>query len=196
MTDYLELPEEENDALLEQAKRLERALSALALRGEAEMGTEGEADWFGDRESSEEVPVWERQRRNERLPAGTAGEGESSLSQPPAQGQGEKAQLPVLTQLRQLDRALDGLGEIAEAGTEEHALHLEKQAARRSLAGPGEAGRPSYETASRLDAGAGRYFLPGGREPLQSSGELTWVEEADRAFRRDSRRYDGGFYLY
>ena len=23
-----------------------------------------------------------------------------------------------------------------------------------------------------------------------------WAEWADRAFRRDSRRYDGGFYLY
>ena len=23
-----------------------------------------------------------------------------------------------------------------------------------------------------------------------------WAEQADRAFRRDSRRYDGGFYLY
>ena len=39
-------------------------------------------------------------------------------------------------------------------------------------------------------------ILPGGRETLQSSGELTWAEQADRAFRRDSRRYDGGFYLY
>ena len=27
-------------------------------------------------------------------------------------------------------------------------------------------------------------------------GELQWAERADRAFRRDSRRYDGGFYLY
>lgn len=27
-------------------------------------------------------------------------------------------------------------------------------------------------------------------------GEMGWAEQADRAFRRDSRRYDGGFYLY
>ena len=26
--------------------------------------------------------------------------------------------------------------------------------------------------------------------------EARWAEWADRAFRRDSRRYDGGFYLY
>ena len=29
-----------------------------------------------------------------------------------------------------------------------------------------------------------------------ASGEMRWAERADRAFRRDSRRYDGGFYLY
>ena len=26
--------------------------------------------------------------------------------------------------------------------------------------------------------------------------ETRWAEQADRVFRRDSRRYDGGFYLY
>lgn len=29
-----------------------------------------------------------------------------------------------------------------------------------------------------------------------AQGEMRWAEQADRAFRRDSRRYDGGFYLY
>lgn len=29
-----------------------------------------------------------------------------------------------------------------------------------------------------------------------AAGEAEWAEQADRAFRRDSRRYDGGFYLY
>ena len=29
-----------------------------------------------------------------------------------------------------------------------------------------------------------------------ASDELRWAEQADRAFRRDSRRYDVGFYLY
>lgn len=31
---------------------------------------------------------------------------------------------------------------------------------------------------------------------LPPGGSLNWTEQADRAFRRDSRRYDGGFYLY
>ena len=45
--------------------------------------------------------------------------------------------------------------------------------------------------------------LPGqsaGGEPAAalplSGGGLDWAQQADRAFRRDSRRYDGGFYLY
>lgn len=51
-------------------------------------------------------------------------------------------------------------------------------------------------------------WLPGGtaeaRTPAGETGasavpmseETRWAEQADRAFRRDSRRYDGGFYLY
>lgn len=32
--------------------------------------------------------------------------------------------------------------------------------------------------------------------PDRERDDLYWAERADRAFRRDSRRYDGGFYLY
>lgn len=39
-------------------------------------------------------------------------------------------------------------------------------------------------------ASAGRVGLPA------PGGETDWIEQADQAFRRDSRRYDGGFYLY
>jgi len=34
------------------------------------------------------------------------------------------------------------------------------------------------------------------RSGVSAAAELRWAEQADRAFRRDSRRYDGGFYLY
>lgn len=42
------------------------------------------------------------------------------------------------------------------------------------------------------------------RTPAEETGpavpsaqdDMRWAEQADRAFRRDSRRYDGGFYLY
>lgn len=48
--------------------------------------------------------------------------------------------------------------------------------------GGSEAGWDSPRGAAVAQGGAG--------------GDRQWVEQADRAFRRDSRRYDGGFYLY
>lgn len=36
---------------------------------------------------------------------------------------------------------------------------------------------------------------PAGADPAYG-GTRSWAEQADRIFRRDSRRYDGGFYLY
>lgn len=86
--------------------------------------------------------------------------------------------------------------------------------------GPGAGPRPAEpgEAPSRQEGGREAAFLPpfipeagwiagGGRPPWMSSGEtgpsgarepvgMEWAERADRAFRRDSRRYDGGFYLY
>lgn len=195
MTDYLEQPEEQENALLEQTKRLEQALSALPFREETGAHAEGALDWFEDRENSEEIPAWERKRQSERLLAGTAGEGETSLFQTPAQGQRKQAELPLLAQLRQLDRALDGPGEVTETGTAGHDLHSAKQAAGWSRAEPGAIRRP-FNQDSFLPQNGREEFPSSGREPLQSSGDLTWAEQADRAFRRDSRRYDGGFYLY
>ncbi len=50
-----------------------------------------------------------------------------------------------------------------------------------------------------ISGGVPEVEAPGGG-PVPSgspaSGEMIWAEQADRAFRRDSRRYDGGFYLY
>lgn len=50
-----------------------------------------------------------------------------------------------------------------------------------------------------ISSGVPEVEAPGGG-PVPSgppaSGEMIWAELADRAFRRDSRRYDGGFYLY
>ena len=195
MTDYLEQPEKQENALLEQAKRLEQALSALALRGETETGAEGAFDWFENRENGGESPTWIRQSLDETLLA-AAGEREPSRSQPPAQGQREQVEFPLLAQLQKIDRALDGPGEGAVTGTEERDLRSAKQAAGWSQAEPG-AVRGRFNQGDVLpQTGRGENFYPGGRKPLQSSGDLTWAEQTDRAFRRDSRRYDGGFYLY
>lgn len=42
--------------------------------------------------------------------------------------------------------------------------------------------------------GNGQGFLE--RPDSAPAGTLSWLEQTDRAFRRDSRRYDGGFCLY
>ena len=196
MTDYLEQPEEQENALLEQAKRLEQALSALAFREETEADAEGALDWFEDRENRGESSAWERQGLDETLLAAAAGKGEPSRAQSWAQGQKEQAELPLLAQLRQMDRALDGPGEMAEAGTKEHGLRSAKQAAGWSQTEPGTARRLFHQERVLPQTGQGGYSNSSGREHLQSSGNLTWAEQTDRAFRRDSRRYDGGFYLY
>ena len=56
---------------------------------------------------------------------------------------------------------------------------------------PGEGWEPDW---GRAAAGAGG--LPYGRGGPGAWEETRWAEQADRVFRRDSRRYDGGFYLY
>lgn len=194
MTDYLEQPEEQENALLEQAKRLEQALAAWALR-ETETGAEAVLDQVENWETGGESPAWERKSLGEALLA-AAGEGEVSPSRPLTQGQKERAELPLMAQLRQLDRALDGPGEAAGTGTEEHTLPSAKQAAAWGQAEPGTARRRFNQGYSLPQSGRGDELHSAPREPLQSSGNLTWAEQADRAFRRDSRRYDGGFYLY
>lgn len=195
MTDYLEQPEKQENALLEQAKRLEQALSALALRGETETDAGGVLDRVEDRENSAESSAWERQGLDETLLA-VAGGSEPSFTQTPTQGQKEQAELPLLARLRQLDRALEGPGETPGNGTEGHALRSTERAAGWSQAELGAARRLFNQEPSLPQTGWGGYSNSGGREPLQSSGDLTWAEQTDRAFRRDSRRYDGGFYLY
>lgn len=60
-------------------------------------------------------------------------------------------------------------------------------------------GRTSGAPSGWLSEGAVRAWTPAeetGPGLPSASGEMGWAERADRAFRRDSRRYDGGFYLY
>lgn len=62
--------------------------------------------------------------------------------------------------------------------------------------GPVPEGRPGPEWSF---GGTEQAWTPAEKISLPAApglGELEWAERADRAFRRDSRRYDGGFYLY
>ena len=106
-------------------------------------------------------------------------------------------ELPLLEQIERLERALAAPG-VAEAG---------------SGAGPRSAVWSGWDQSrQRVPHGtAGQERAPGyaavlgeqeqwyGLDRLEWSGtggEQVWAEQADRVFRRDSRRYDGGFYLY
>jgi len=63
--------------------------------------------------------------------------------------------------------------------------------------GPDGARRGSMYPGVTGTAGENRPLGAGFGEPVsQPAEELRWAERADRAFRRDSRRYDGDFYLY
>ena len=196
MTDYLEqYQQDQGDALLEQAKRLERALSALVI------GETGE-DWAAsssagmDQETTEEGR-WLRVDNGQEESATLKTAGQTvTLSQRVREGKKQSEEPPLLKQLRRLDSAQSLAEGRAGAGGEEDFFRPAERAAVRNSAVPeGRSGvQPARPPMPRIGKRAD--FLPGGRETLQSSGELTWAEQADRAFRRDSRRYDGGFYLY
>ena len=215
MTDYLELtwPGQE-DALLEQARRLERALSRLIAGGQPEpegpeaesrsrarerpagAGTEGvgeaEAGLLSPDGSRRQVPGPQSERMDPDAPGTGWAEGERDPEREPH---------PLEVQLTRLDRAVRVADEplrsgLSGAGGDVHP-------ARRSPGGkagagsapgralPGEGWEPDWGRAA-----AGEGGLPYGRGGPGAWEETRWAEQADRVFRRDSRRYDGGFYLY
>ena len=99
---------------------------------------------------------------------------------------------PLLEQLRRRERAAAFRG---KPGAVEGKLFGDVSSPEASWSG--HRGRVQTEFAgvppmdgkisSRWEAAESRPLAGGGRD---------WAEQADRAFRRDSRRYDGGFYLY
>lgn len=52
-----------------------------------------------------------------------------------------------------------------------------------------------FASVLQMDGGVGNRWEAAESRPSAGEGR-DWAEQADRAFRRDSRRYDGGFYLY
>ena len=75
-------------------------------------------------------------------------------------------------------------------GTEQAAVEAERTFGRTAPAIPAAEWIAGGETPARIPAEEPRSSVP------PASEEMRWAEQADRAFRRDSRRYDGGFYLY
>ena len=215
MTDYLELtwPGQE-DALLEQTRRLERVLSRLIAGGQPEpagpgaenrsrarerpagAGTEGvgeaEAELLSPDGSRRRTPGPRLERMDPDAPWPGWAEGE---------GDPERESLPLETQLTQLDRAArwaDGPLRSGLSGPDEGTRPARRRPGGGAGAGsapgralPGEGWEPDWGRAA-----AGEGGLPYGRGGPGAWEETRWAEQADRVFRRDSRRYDGGFYLY
>ena len=102
---------------------------------------------------------------------------------PAAVGTAERG-LPLAVQLERLDRAAASGGGPAEGGS----------GGRQALVPLLPGRRTAGARLSGAEVPGGDWSGAGGELP--SSGGTDWVEQADRAFRRDSRRYDGGFYLY
>lgn len=197
MTDYLtQLLDPGADAL---ERALRQAEHALAGGRPGETGTE-----------REELPpadgtVWQTSE------AGTA---EAGLS--PKERAGLPQGLPQEDIQEDINGALwDGAGDGAAlevAGSaEQPAARLAAPPTARTLAGAlSKADRSAAQAAAltgrerstpvleRLTAEGGGWTAPGRarQNPAGGGGELETAQRVDRAFRRDSRRYDGGFFLY
>jgi len=97
---------------------------------------------------------------------------------------------PLAVQLEELDRAVSAMAAALPAGW---GAEAKERGYPVSLSAPGSP--TAYPGVTGTAAGD---YRPAGAAGLGSApgAELGWAEQADRAFRRDSRRYDGGFYLY
>lgn len=207
MRDYLEELLDGTGALLEELRRMERGLSSLT-GGDRREAVEDSRETEGI--SGGERAVYNTEKRVYRkmnavdytdiLPQNTAEQGDAH----PDRGEGNELKLarqpggetetgaeqsrkaPLTVQLERLDRAVSASagGTLRRGKREKWGDEVRRPAGLKAAAGfvPG----PDLPGEVRLGA-EGRFASGGGPD---------WVEQADRAFRRDSRRYDGGFYLY
>ena len=110
------------------------------------------------------------------------------------EGQEREETFPLLEQLRRLE-SVQVLPQAAQSRAGTRAVSAGRRNAWNGLEwGEGLTGvageMPSLPQGRENPA----FRLPGGG--ASPGGEAGWAEQADRVFRRDSRRYDGGFYLY
>ena len=184
MTDYLtELLRPEEDALERAIRRAENALA-----GGSTKETETEEEPSPGKEAARAEP------EDERLEAVRSPKGKAGLPQGLPR---EFSQEAMNTALR--GGTEDGFApEFARSEAQPLAGALQK--ADRSAAQTDVLTRGAAASQSTGDRTAeDRAWTTMGRaEPGQTAagGELETAQRVDRAFRRDSRRYDGGFFLY
>ena len=168
-------------------------------------------DYLEPREGEDEDALWEAVQRLERFSRkedavdGLPGEETGQAADPagteyPEQGgqEEEYRSVPLLEELEALDRALEGWEQLRGAAPP----------ASRENGEEAERGRSNFY---RNLGGAQRGTVPWGellpdagetRRGTGGAGSAAWTDEVlqaeglDRVFRRDSRRYDGGFFLY
>lgn len=217
MTDYLEELLDNTAALLEQVRRLERSASGPVPE---RAGEEASSPAFhAVKESAEERAFDRRPETGETLrnaeqretgrqsvsgAASGGGEREDGALEPPERiltplEEEQKAEGSVLLeQMERLERAAvsetaGGIGSGRSAGWSETGVERRNGYS----AGLPEARSGSVFPSVTGAAGEGWSLGTGfvGTD-VRPGEELRWAERADRAFRRDSRRYDGEFYLY
>lgn len=180
MIDYLEQDSGQTDALEEQRRRLAAALASAAA-GERVALEQGEAE------------------RTARMALdGDLGETAKSESLPAEETQRAEGTLPLLEETVRLDRTLDSAqGERADlpaARAREESRQAGKTGAFRwGQLGPGD-GRntPAFLDGTTTETGRTVAFA----QRQDPAAEREQARMLDRIFQRDSRRYDGGFFLY
>lgn len=216
MPDYLEELLGNAEDLLEQVKRLEWGLSGLTPE-RREAAPEETAPVSGETDDPEErrrraalEGLWEEKEAggrgydpaSRRDPSQTRREEQtfrrrereeeiaSSLERPGAEEEQfqPEGSFPLLEQLERLERAALPLTSGGTGAGRKTGFDLD-------LSAPLRTGAAFSGPSGAMEAG---WSTGGGLEPnaAPAEEELRWAERADRAFQRDSRRYDGGFYLY
>lgn len=185
MTDYLtQLLRPEEDALERAIRRAENALA-----GGSAKEAEAEEEPSPGKETARAEPETER-LDTDRSPKGKAG----------------------LPQGLPREFAREAMNTALRGGTEEGFSPEFAQSEAQPLAGALQRADRSAAQAGALTRGASAIRPTGDRTAVEdlartamgraqrgrdgTGGELDTAQQVDRAFRRDSRRYDGGFFLY
>ena len=204
LPDYLEELLDNAAALLEQVKLLERELSGLmpgarAMEAEEYAPAAGAETGRGETysKSSALMDVFEERQEVSRIKnlVYEADRAENQVEEPvfPRREREEPEKLP---QSGASSPLLEQLGRLERAASAPALL----QAGAVRTAGPGFDPLPAVRTGGGLGptGSAGEAWRGGGglEGYAAPEEELRWAERADRVFRRDSRRYDGGFYLF
>lgn len=196
--DYLEELLDQAGALLEQVRKLERSRAGREAQETEEQAVfsapAGYADALGPAErpgfaletapgGGEAVSGPDAETKRRPPSAGRRAELEApeGAAAPPEE-EGRSA-APLREQLERLDRA---------AATSRQAAEKPRRGAVQGISPP-DPGRNFAGWLERTEEARPNMTAPG---YPGAGGEQDWAELTDRAFRRDSRRYDGGFYLY